>query len=155
MVKDIIIEKNSFGNNPEITTFQALEQEDKRRWLTNAELKRHENLEGRHLNITELKEGDYFGVGEDLRRTHIISLTLVDCLTIPRSVFEKANRLIFLDDLKNELEDAIPTDQQIVDEWLARKTWETYKKHNLADFYSKRKIADENERVYNMYRKWR
>ncbi|OWA53223.1 hypothetical protein BV898_17656 [Hypsibius exemplaris] len=110
------------------------------------------DLEGHHLNITEFKEGDYFGVGEDLRRSHIIALGMVECLTIPRSVFEKANRMQFLEDLKADLEDAIPTDEQILEEWLALQTWKSYRKSHLKQFYGKRK-AEQSARFFNMYKR--
>ncbi|OWA53221.1 hypothetical protein BV898_17654 [Hypsibius exemplaris] len=115
-------------------------------------LRESTDLEGHHLNITEFKEGDYFGVGEDLRRCHIIALGMVECLTIPRSVFEKANRMQFLEDLKADLEDAIPTDEQILEEWLALQTWKSYRRSHLKQFYGKRK-AEQSARFFNMYKR--
>ena len=153
MVKDVILERLYFGKNKTLM-YQALEADDERRWLPPPQLKNHPELEGHHLFITEFKEGDYFGVGEDLRRTHIIALTMVECLTIPRSVFEKANRMQFLEDLKADLEDAIPSDEQILDDWLALQTWKRYKKKHLKFFYSK-KQAEKDYEFFDMFKKYR
>lgn len=132
--------------------YQSLEPEDERRWLHHKALRDHPELEGRHLKITEFNEGDYFGVGENLRRTHIVTLGLVECLTIPRSVFEKANREQFLEDLKADLEDAIPTDEQILEEWLTLQTWKSYKKSHLKSFYGKVK-AEKNVQFFDLCKK--
>ncbi|GAV02571.1 hypothetical protein RvY_13116 [Ramazzottius varieornatus] len=153
MVKDVILERLYFGKNKTLM-YQSLEADDERRWLPPSQLKNHPELEGRHLFITEFKEGDYFGVGEDLRRTHIIALTMVECLTIPRSVFEKANRVQFLEDLKADLEDAIPSDEQILEDWLALETWKQYKKKHLKFFYSK-KQAEKDYQFFDMFKKYR
>ncbi|XP_055350477.1 uncharacterized protein LOC129597069 [Paramacrobiotus metropolitanus] len=155
LVKDVIFEKSYLDNDKRHCIYQALEPDDPRRWLPHQSLSRHSELEGHHLHITELKEGDYFGVGEDLRRAHIITVSAVECLTIPHSVFEKAMRLQFLEELKADLEDAIPTDDVIASEWLALQTWKQFQRKDMKKFWTSKNAVDDYVKFYTPYKHWR
>ncbi|CAH3175808.1 unnamed protein product, partial [Porites evermanni] len=87
----------------------------------------------KYLTIHVLKEGDFFGVGEDLKKTYIISVGRVHCVLISQPIFMKKERGRTLETLKQKLSDAFLTQKQAFKFYIEDRNWKIYKKKLVDD----------------------
>ena len=74
------------------------------------------------LNVLTQQIADYFfGVGENMLNTYLISCDHVECLFLPRTEFKRAGQLHRLNAIKEQLDEIIPTSQRLFDIYFSGK----------------------------------
>ncbi|XP_062520482.1 uncharacterized protein LOC134195480 [Corticium candelabrum] len=84
------------------------------------------------VQLRILRPGDFFGVGEDLRNSCIVTLSKVECLVVSRLVFIKHDRSITLDSMTQEANSLMPTPTAVYQRLVEKDRWQTYKKQVLS-----------------------
>ncbi|XP_028399067.1 cGMP-dependent protein kinase, isozyme 1-like [Dendronephthya gigantea] len=101
-------------------------------------LSKDQSLEKRYLVLMTIGHGGYFGVGEDLNETWIVSEDKVECLLVKRSVFKKHDGGRELTLLRDKLKASYPTKKEAFKSFLMERKWRKYKKALIDELISKR-----------------
>ncbi|KAJ7381256.1 hypothetical protein OS493_001373 [Desmophyllum pertusum] len=109
------------------------------RGLINSNDKCKERVVKKFLTIHVLKKGDFFGVGEDLKKTFIISVGRVHCVLISQLIFMKKERGKTLEALKQKLSEAFLTKKEAFKYYNEDRNWKIYKKKLVDDIIKRRK----------------
>ena len=91
------------------------------------DLKAPELCRRRWWTICTLGKGLYFGVGENLEKTYLISKTRVDVIQIPRSQFVKHGKGRVIDRLREDLNELLPDNNSVFASFVRGMKWECYK----------------------------
>uniref|UniRef100_H2ZIA1 Cyclic nucleotide-binding domain-containing protein n=1 Tax=Ciona savignyi TaxID=51511 RepID=H2ZIA1_CIOSA len=104
----------------------------------------------RFLVIGQMEKGDYFGVGEDLRSTYIMTSTKVDCLIVPRHTvvaLERSSTLTGASDIRkvvtvremlHHAESRFLSEENAFERWISNLRWKNYKRKMLNDILSRK-----------------
>ncbi|CAH1791879.1 unnamed protein product [Owenia fusiformis] len=100
----------------------------------------------RHLMvIAELKQGNYFGVGEDLTDTYILAKGRVDCLMVPRLIFTKLGKSRLIESLRTSLTEILPKNIEIFDKYINGQRWRCYKEDVVNEVVKRRSIPNKTK----------
>eukprot|EP00057_Strongylocentrotus_purpuratus_P011264 XP_011665738.1 PREDICTED: uncharacterized protein LOC105438988 [Strongylocentrotus purpuratus] len=99
---------------------------------------KYQKLVSKLLNIATIGKGDFFGVGEDLRKTHLISIHKVECMLVSRVAFQRHDRGKCLVPMKEAVEENYPTYDETFAGYLVDKRWRAYKHNLVKEVASKR-----------------
>ena len=91
------------------------------------DLKAPELCRRRWWTICTLGKGLYFGVGENLEKSYLITKTRVDVIQIPRSQFVKQGKGRVIDRLREDLNELLPDNKTIFNSFVQGMKWECYK----------------------------
>ncbi|CAB3976907.1 Hypothetical predicted protein [Paramuricea clavata] len=95
---------------------------------TPPELSKDQSLEKRYLVLMIIGHGGYFGVGENLDQTWIVSEEKVECLLVKRSVFKKHDGGRELALLRQKLISSYPSRKEAFKSYIMERNWRKYKK---------------------------
>ncbi|XP_063412938.1 uncharacterized protein LOC134695591 isoform X2 [Mytilus trossulus] len=98
--------------------------------------------ENHMLTVMSLYPGDYFGVGENLQDTYIITNGKVECLVINSAFFAINLMMDQLDEMKNKNEEKIPSNQNLYLKFEANRKWTEYKKSLVENVVSRKRIPN-------------
>ncbi|XP_067022888.1 cyclic nucleotide-binding domain-containing protein 2-like [Acropora muricata] len=99
----------------------------------------NEKVIKKYLTIHILKKGDAFGVGEDLKKTFVVSIGRVHCLVVSRLVFLKRDRGKALEIVKQNLSEAFMTQREAFKFYIEDRNWKIYKKKLVDEIVKRRK----------------
>lgn len=98
-----------------------------------------ESVVRKFLTIHILNRGDFFGVGEDLKKTFIISVGRVHCLLISRLIFMKKERGKSLEAMKQHMSETFLTHKQAFKSYIEDRDWKIYKKKLVDEIVKKKR----------------
>ncbi|KAL9967240.1 hypothetical protein ACROYT_G025424 [Oculina patagonica] len=107
-----------------------------------------ERIVKKFLTVHVLNKGDFFGVGEDLKKTYIITVgrsirakhtDTVHCVLISQLIFMKKERGKALEALKQKLSEAFLTQKQAFKCYIEDRNWKIYKKKLIDDIITRRR----------------
>ncbi|XP_052078266.1 uncharacterized protein LOC127716181 [Mytilus californianus] len=98
--------------------------------------------ENHMLTVMSLYPGDYFGVGENLQDTFIITNGKVECLLINSAFFAINLMMDRLDEMKDKNEEKIPSNQNLYLKFEANRKWTEYKKSLVENVVSRKRIPN-------------
>ncbi|CAH3124264.1 unnamed protein product [Pocillopora meandrina] len=98
-----------------------------------------ERVVRKFLSVHMLSKGDFFGVGEDLKKTFIISVGRVHCLLISQLIFMKKERGKSLEAMKQGMNQAFLTHKQAFKTYTDDRDWKIYKKKLVDEIVRRRK----------------
>ncbi|XP_071500000.1 uncharacterized protein [Diadema antillarum] len=103
---------------------------------------KYQRLVRKLLHIATIGKGDFFGVGEDLRKTHLIAINKVECILVSRVAFMRHQRGKCLGPMKTEVEELFPTYEETFSSYLVDKRWRAYKRNLVKELASRRHIPN-------------
>ena len=86
-----------------------------------------ELLQRRFWTICSLKKGLYYGVGENLENTYLLTKSRMEVIRVPRSQFIKFGRAKMLDRLRDDLNEILPDNTSVFQAYHRSLKWEKYK----------------------------
>ncbi|XP_072039345.1 uncharacterized protein [Amphiura filiformis] len=105
-------------------------------------LEKHQKLMGKYLHVATIKSGDFFGVGEDLQKTFIISIGRVECILVSQVAFLRHERGRCLEPMRMTVENRIPSYQTAFENYLESKRWRAYKRGLVKELAARRHIPN-------------
>ncbi|XP_038057298.1 cyclic nucleotide-binding domain-containing protein 2-like [Patiria miniata] len=103
---------------------------------------KHQRLIRKLLHIANIGRGKFFGVGEDLRRTHIISSGKVECILVSRVSFMRHDRGKSLESMQQMVEQLYPSYEETFTNYLQDKRWRAYKHGLVKELMLRRNIPN-------------
>ncbi|XP_077987469.1 uncharacterized protein LOC144442072 [Glandiceps talaboti] len=114
--------------------------------VRNVVTSKSETLHRHLLHICTIGKGQYFGVGEDLRKTYIISAGKVECLLVNTVVFTRhGDRGKTLDNIKRVTRNFLPEREQLFQCYMDNKRWRSYKKKMIMDIVQRHSRTSSKE----------
>ncbi|XP_074651655.1 uncharacterized protein LOC141906307 [Tubulanus polymorphus] len=102
-----------------------------------------EGLEERHLiAVCTISKGHFYGLGEDLISTYIISTDRLEVLAVPRILFTRYGKAELLIRMKEDLCTVIPSNKQAFNHFMESKKWKRYKSQVTREVVSNRRIPN-------------
>ena len=96
----------------------------------------------RWWTICTLGKGLYFGVGENLDKSYLVSKTRVEVIQVPKSQFVKHGKGRVIDRLREDLNELLPGNDLVFKAFLRSMKWERYKDKVVRQVLEKRKFAN-------------
>ncbi|XP_022084507.1 uncharacterized protein LOC110975934 [Acanthaster planci] len=103
---------------------------------------KYQRLSRKLLHIANIGKGKFFGVGEDLRRTHIISAGKVECILVSRVSFMRHDRGKSLECMQQTVEQLYPSYEETFTSYLQDKRWRAYKHGLVQELAFRRNIPN-------------
>ncbi|XP_071950961.1 uncharacterized protein [Antedon mediterranea] len=100
------------------------------------------NLHNATLHICTFGKGRFFGVGEDLRKTHIISIGKVECILVARVAFLFHNHGRCIAPMKQSVEELIPSREDAFNSYIEGIKWRNYKRGLVKELVNRRHIPN-------------
>ncbi|XP_076315681.1 uncharacterized protein LOC143228283 [Tachypleus tridentatus] len=107
------------------------------------------NLKKALVQICVLSVGNYFAVGEDLRKTYIIAKNSVRCLLVPIHLMQNPRHRTLLQKLRITLENQLPSVQEIVEKYFETERWRYYRHKVILEVLSNQRAQNLNKRKVN------
>ncbi|CAB3976902.1 Hypothetical predicted protein [Paramuricea clavata] len=101
-------------------------------------LKENETMLTIFLTIKTLKSGDYFGVGESMKDSFIITRGKTELMLIPRSILQIHNRGKVLRDMKDALIENNWKREDIFKAYIRTREWDQYKQAKATNVVSRK-----------------
>ncbi|XP_022242542.1 uncharacterized protein LOC111085935 [Limulus polyphemus] len=98
------------------------------------------------VQICVLSVGNYFAVGENLKKTYIIAKNSVRCFLIPIHLMRKPRYKPLLQKLRITLENQLPSVQEIVEKCIENDRWRHYRRKVILEVVSNQRAKNLNER---------
>ncbi|XP_041463895.1 cAMP-dependent protein kinase regulatory subunit-like [Lytechinus variegatus] len=105
-------------------------------------LEKYQKLVRKLLHIATIGKGDFFGVGEDLRKTHLIAAHKTEVMLVSRVAFMRHDRGKCLLPMKQEVEELFPTYDETFAGYLVDKRWRAYKRNLVKEVASRRQFPN-------------
>ena len=106
------------------------------------DLKAPELCRRRLWTICTLGKGLYFGVGENLDKSYLVSKTRVEVIKIPKSQFVKHGKGRIMERLREDLNELLPGNELVFNAFLQGMKWERYKDKVVKQVLEKRKLSN-------------
>ncbi|KAH3838861.1 uncharacterized protein LOC127877364 [Dreissena polymorpha] len=114
-----------------------------------AKSRRQQRDEVRYLTVTTLLPGNYFGTGESMRDTFIISRGKTECVVIKSAQFSIMGKSEQLRHMKSERENCIPSNKTLYEEFQRNRKWYEYRNKVLQEIL-RRKTKVHSESFANV-----
>jgi len=99
--------------------------------------------EQRFFTIAELKENDFFNVGEDLEGLYVISVGRVEVVQIATLAFARHSSGRLMDEMKRKYLEFLPTGRAAFEQYVNDRRWECFKKNTVVEATQKRKVSSQ------------
>ncbi|XP_065052865.1 cyclic nucleotide-binding domain-containing protein 2-like isoform X2 [Rhopilema esculentum] len=132
----VVVERLPFGK--EKISLASVDEEDevKKNMKIDGRYERFKNL---YLVIQSLKEGQYFGVDEDIGKSSVITVTKTEFLRIPKSSLQAQQRGSFFTYINSMAMKRYPSRMQTFQKYTIGLKWDSYKKGLVQDITRKRR----------------
>jgi hypothetical protein len=90
------------------------------------------------VQLRVLGSGDFFGVGEYLTESRVITTKKVECLLVSRLAFIKHDQGVSLEELKREANSLLPSTGTVYRKLVQDNRWNAYKKSIVTDIIGRR-----------------
>ncbi|XP_071787118.1 uncharacterized protein [Asterias amurensis] len=107
---------------------------------------RYQRVVRKLLHVANIGRGKFFGVGEDLHGTHIISTGKVECILVSRVSFMRHDRGISLEQMQSMVSQLYPSYDETFANFLLDKKWRAYKRRLVKELMQKRNIPNNTTR---------
>ncbi|XP_064637922.1 uncharacterized protein LOC135494101 [Lineus longissimus] len=97
-------------------------------------------IEERHLmSLCKLRSGSYFGVGEDLMDTFVVSAEKTEVIMVPRVLFVKYGQPKMLERMRIDWETVLPDMRTTFNRYIEDKKWRAYRQEVVDEVISRRR----------------
>ncbi|XP_031551248.1 cAMP-dependent protein kinase regulatory subunit-like [Actinia tenebrosa] len=135
VVREIMVVKKLFNSGKARYSLPSIN--DTKHGILSVQDYANKKIERKLLIIRTLNEGDFFGVGEDLDKTYIITAERVSCVLINHLALLKRDRGKYMEEMRQRLMKSFPTQQEAFKGFLDDYNWKQYKTKCIKDVVKK------------------
>ncbi|XP_011500873.1 PREDICTED: uncharacterized protein LOC105364592 [Ceratosolen solmsi marchali] len=102
------------------------------------------------MQICLFNRGACFGLGENMKNRHVVSLSPITCLMIPLYWLLKHNRANIWTRVKNFLNDKLPNNKQLLDIYIKNRMWAKYRRDYTNEIIGRSKKLRNDTKTYHV-----